>query len=417
MFDWDTWQEIVQTARKNRLRTFLTAAGVFWGMFMLLVMLGFGRGLEVGTKRSMGDFATNAVYIWGQRTSMPYKGLQPGRGIDYTNDDVWAVAAEVEGIAYLAPRNQLGGYSDGNNVSHFTKTGNFQVMGDVPVYQHIQPMVIDKGRWLNDLDIQDNRKVAVIGSLVHEVLFEPDEDPIGQTVSVNGMYFMVVGLFHSAVPGEQGDRQAGTVHVPFSTFQRSFNLGDRVGWFAVAGVPAIPGQTLEDDIRRVLARRHSIHPDDRHAIGSFNSEREFKKITNLFWGINMFVWFVGSATLATGLVGVSNILLIVVRERTKEIGLRRALGATPASIISLVMMEAVVLTSLAGYAGLVSGVAVLEVVAWFVGTDNSYVGPPGVDLSVAATAALVLIVGGAIAGILPARRAVSIKTVDALRAE
>jgi len=417
MFDLDTWQEIVLTARRNKLRTAMTAAGVFWGMFMLMVMLGFGEGLEVGTRRTMGDFSTNAVYIWGQRTSMPYKGLQPGRNIDYDNDDYRAIVAEVDGIEHVAARNQLGGYSNGNNVSHAAKTGNFSVMGDQPAYRHIQPMVFDTGRFVNALDLRDRRKVAVIGSQVYDVLFERGADPISDHIKINGVYFQVIGVFHSAMPGETGDRQASTIHIPMTTFQQVFNQGNRIGWFAITGTPDISGIALEQNVRQVLARRHAIHPEDRHAIGSNNSEKEFKKITNLFWGIRIFVWFVGIATLATGLVGVTNILLIVVRERTKEIGLRRALGATPASVISLVILEAVVLTSLAGYMGLVSGVGLLEVAAVVIGPDNEFLGQPKVDLSIAIMAALILVIGGALAGLLPAQRAVSIKTVDALRAD
>jgi len=417
IFDLDTWQEIVLTVRKNKLRTFMTAAGVFWGMFMLLAMLGFGDGLEVGTRRSMGDYSTNAVYIWGQRTSLPYKGLQPGREIDYDNDDALAMRAEIDDIEHLAPRNQLGGWRDGNNVTRMNKTGNFQVMGDVPAFAHIQPMIFDSGRFLNELDIRDRRKVAVIGSTVYETLFEKGADPIGDYIKVKGVYFQVIGQFHSAVPGDQGDRQAGTIHIPLSTFQQAFNQGNSIGWFAISGLPHVSGAALEENIRSVLGQRHGIHPDDDNAIGSRNSEAEFKKITNLFWGIRIFVWFVGIATLATGLVGVSNILLIVVRERTKEIGLRRALGATPGSIVTLVILEAVTLTSIAGYLGLVSGVALLEVLSAVIGPDNKFLGQPEVDLQVAVIAAVILVIGGAIAGLLPAQRAVSIKTVDALRAD
>jgi putative ABC transport system permease protein len=417
MFDLDTWQEILITARRNKLRTGMTAAGVFWGMFMLLVMLGFGEGLEIGTRRSMGDFSTNAVYIWGQRTSIPYKGLQPGREIDYDNADNQAIVAEIDGIEHVAARNQLGGYSNGNNVTHASKTGNFSVMGDQPAYQHIQPMVFDGGRFLNDLDLRDRRKVAVIGAQVYDVLFDKGADPVGDYIKINGVYFQIIGLFHSAMPGDSGDRQESTIHIPMSTFQQVFNQGNRIGWFAITGEPQISGAQLEADVRALLSQRHAIHPEDQHAIGSNNSEKEFKKITNLFWGIRLFVWFVGIATLATGLVGVSNILLIVVRERTREIGLRRALGATPTSIVSLVILEAVVLTSLAGYVGLVTGVGVLEVSAFAIGPDNNFLGQPEVDLSVAVTAAIILVIGGAVAGLLPAHRAVSIKTVDALRAD
>ncbi|NCG20836.1 MAG: FtsX-like permease family protein [Rhodobacterales bacterium] len=417
MFDLDTWQEIVQTMRRNKLRTTLTAAGVFWGMFMLMVMLGFGDALERGTKRGMGGFATNAVYIWGQRTSLPYKGFQPGRSIDYNNADAAAVKREVDGIEYFAPRNQLGGYQDGNNVGRGAKTGNFQVMGDMPDMRFIQPMEMVHGRFLNDLDVQRHRKVAVIGNTVYEVLFQNGEDPVGQQITINGVSFMVIGSFKSAMPGDRGERQAGTIHIPFSTFQRAFNYGDRVGWFAITGDADASATQVEAHVRAVLRNRHSIHPDDSQGIGSYNSEKDFEKMSNLFWGIRLFVWFVGTATLATGLVGVSNIMLIVVRERTKEIGLRRALGATPFSVVSLVLLEATVLTGIAGYSGLIGGLALLQIVSVVIGPDNPSMGQPRVDLVVAFGAGFILLLGGFFSGLLPAQRAVNIKTVDALRAD
>lgn len=417
MFDWDKWQEIIATARKNRLRTFLTVFGVFWGMFMLVTMLGFGSGLENGISKNMRGFATNAVYVWGRRPSIPYKGMPPGRRLQYTNEDGEAIARQVRGIRHLAPRNQLGGHRDSNNVSRNGKTGNFQIMGDYPQFQFVQSMRFDRGRFINDIDVRDRRKVAVIGKGVYDVLFAPGEDPIGSYVKAQGVYFQVIGVFRPRSTGGDADRATNTIHIPFSTFQQTFNYGNKVGWFAITGEDHVSGIALERDVRTVLKARHRVHPDDDNAIGSFNAQEEFEKVKTLFGGIQMFIWFVGIMTLFAGVVGVSNIMLIVVKERTKEIGIRKALGATPWSITSLIMQESIVLTSLAGYVGLVASVVALEVVAAVAGPDNDILANPEVDVSVALIGAAVLVVSGALAGIIPARHAVGINPVEALRAE
>lgn len=416
MFDLDRWTEIGMTLRNNRLRTVLTAAGVFWGMFMLVAMLGFGGGLERGVMRDMGGFATNAVYVWGGRTSMPYNGLRPGRRVSYDNADVEAVS-RIDGIVHLAPRNRLGGFRGGNNVVRGSKTGSYQVTGDLPVIEQIQPMRIVRGRFLHHLDVEQYRKVAVIGDQVRAELFDPGEDPVGEHVQIRGVYFQVVGVFASERADDRGDRENSTIFTPFSTFQRAFNQGDRVGWLAVTGVPELPATELEARVREVLAHRHDVHPDDSNGIGSFNAQEEYEKMVTLFTGIRFFVWFVGVMTLAAGVVGVSNIMLIVVRERTSEIGLRRAIGATPASVVWMILQESVALTAVAGYAGLVAGVVLLEVAGMFLGGPGSTMGPPTVDLGTALAAGLVLLVAGALAGAIPARNAAAIEPVEALHAE
>lgn len=417
LLDLDRWQEVAQTMRKNRLRTVLTAFGVAWGMFMLLVMLGFGDGLERAVTRQFGDNATNSVFVWGRRTSLPFKGHRPGRSVDFRNADVDALRAELPGILHLAPRNQLGGYRDGVAVARGAKTGSYAIMGDTPEFRLVQPMVIDEGRFINARDVADRRKVAVIGKTVADELYEPGEPVIGSDIQVRGVWFQVVGLIHSPRGDEEGDRNDATLHVPFSTFQQAFNYGDEVGWIAMVGRPEVDAEALEADVKKVLAQRHAVHPEDNEAFGSFNAAREFGRITTLFGGIRFFTWFVGVATLLSGAVGVSNILLITVKERTKEIGVRRAIGATGASVVGQIMQEAVVLTAGAGYAGLVAGVAVLEIVSALVGEENEVVRNPQVDFEVALAAAVSLVVAGAFAGVVPAQRAASIHPVEALRAE
>jgi putative ABC transport system permease protein len=416
MFDSDTWQEIIETVRANKLRTALTAFGVFWGILMLLLMLGSGNGLENGVIRNMSGFATNAVYVWGQRTTLPHAGLLPGRWVQYDNRDVDAIRQQVEGIEHMAPRNQLGGFRGSNTVSRGDQSSSFSVMGDYPQLRYVEPMEVVSGRFINELDITDKRKVAIIGKRVQEILFSPGEDPIGDAIKINGVYFQIVGTFTTRQTGDRGERSAQTIYVPFTTFQQAFNYGERVGWFAVTAQPHMDVSEMENEIRALLAARHKISPQDEQAIGSYNAKKDFDKARNMFTGIRMFIWIVGAFTLLSGVVGVSNIMLISVKERTREIGVRKALGATPSSIVSTVVQESVVLTSLSGYLGVVAGVAILEALNQLNIESDSFANPH-VSLSVALVATATLIVTGAIAGIIPAWHAASIKPVEALRAE
>ncbi len=416
IFDLDTWQEIWSTLQRNKLRAALTACGVFWGIFMLIVMLGIGQGLETGSRKQLGGLETRAIFVWSQRTSIPYKGLQPGRYVKFRDADIEALR-RIPGVEHVAPRLQFGGWRQGTNVIYGTKTAFFGVMGDNEVYPSIEPLKVARGRFVNALDMRDGRKVAVIGRQVASVLFE-NEDPIGKDIQVRGVYFQVVGVIHSLKGGEEAERLESTVFIPFSTFQQAFNERDRVGWFSLTAKPNVPAEALEKKIKSVLRTRHGIHPDDPEAIGSFNAAEAFGKIQGLFKGIRLFVWFVGTLTLLAGVLGVSNILLIIVKERTKEIGIRKALGATPASIVALVVEESVALTALSGYAGLVAGVATLELIGKAVSkVPDAPLSDPSVSLSAALISTFVLIVAGVVAGIVPARLAARVHPVEALRAE
>lgn len=405
--------EMWAVMRRNSLRTLLTASGVFWGMFMLVLMLGFGDGLESGVKRNMLGFSTNAVYVWSRTTRIPYKGLPAGRPIRFENGDIELLAEQVEGLEYLAPRVQLGGHRGTVLVTGNGEEGSFQVAGDYPEYQYIQAMTMTRGRWINHRDMVDGRKVAVVGRGVTQQLF-PGLDPLGETIQVAGVAFQIVGEFRANQAGDGADRIEMALHIPFTTFQSAFNQ-PAPHWFALTGMPEVSGVELENRVRSVLGQKYRIHPDDRSALGSFNSEEEFQKIQSLFDGIRFLVWFVGTATLLSGLVGVSNILLITVRERTSEIGVRRALGATRFSVITMIVQEALFLTAVSGYAGLVIGVAVLELGGLLIGPDNTSMGQPHISLDVALLAACVLVVGGLFAGAIPAHRAASIQPVEALR--
>ncbi len=417
MFDLDAWQEVWSTLRKNRLRAVLTACGVFWGMFMLMVLLGLGTGLERGVVRSLGGMAMHSVYVWSQRTSMPYKGLQPGRYVKFTNQDIAAIQ-RVAGVTYVAPRLQLGGWRDGQNITRGQKTGNFNVVGDVPEFPLVEPLSLTHGRFFNTFDMSGERKVAVVGTLVTKELFLPSEDPVGQYIQVKGVNFLIVGEVKSMKFGDEGEKLSATVFIPFATFQSAFNQRDHVGWFTVGTDPAYPAAWVEDSIKAALAEKHRIHPSDNQAFGSFNAADKFEKIQGLFRGIRVFVWMVGALTLGAGMLGVSNILLITVKERTKEIGIRKALGATPGSIVRMVVKESVVLTMLAGYLGLVGAVATLEGFGRVLAKlPEAPVSSPEVDFKAALMAQCLLIAAGLIAAIMPARHAARVHPVEALRAE
>ena len=416
LFDLDTWVEVSETARSRPLRTLLTAFGVAWGSFMLVALLGFGNGLEKGTRQNMGDFATNSVHLWGQRTTIPFAGRQPGRWIEFDDSDVRAIEG-TPGIDVIAPRIQLSGYRNGSQVVHGTKVGSYSVMGDIPAYQQIQIFPMVDGRFVDELDMMEGRKVCVVGDQVVKELFD-GANPIGEWVEVQGVFFQVVGWFASKRSGDQADRENGTIHIPYATFRRVFpSSGDGPGWFSITALPDVPGSAIESNVREILKARHETAPDDEMAIGSFNTEEEFGKMRRIFTAIRGITWFVGVCTLLSGIVGVSNILLITVRERTAEIGMRRAVGATPSAIMWGIVQEATVLTAVSGYVGVVAGVIVLEIVGFVVGDKQAMLARPQVDFGVVVLATLVLMLAGIVAGFLPARRAVQVRTVDALRTE
>ncbi|MFN8255779.1 MAG: ABC transporter permease [Bacteroidales bacterium] len=421
MFDKDRWQEIISALKSNKLRTFLTAFGVFWGIFMLMVMLGSGKGLENSVFEDLGDFATNSAFIWAQRTSMPYEGYPRGRFYNFTNDDMQALKDNIPEIDILAPR--LEGWSSGdgqNNVTRGLKTGAFTIQGDYPEINRIDPNKMLKGRFINYKDIQESRKICVVGTRVVEVLFDKDEEPIGQYIRVKGVYFQVVGVFEPKNGINFGGEKEQTIFLPFTSLQKAYNFGDEVHYFSVTAKGDIPVSEVDKKCRALIRQRHHIHPDDQQAVGGFNLEEEFMKMRGLFGGIAALMWIVGVGTLLAGVIGVSNIMLIIVKERTKEIGIQRAIGATPMKIISQIIMESVFLTALAGYIGLVFGVGLIEGVNYLLeksGADTEMFRHPEVDFNIAITALFILVVSGIFAGMIPAQRAISIKPIDALRDE
>lgn len=412
MFDLDKWQEIWHTIRKNKLRTIITMLGVSWGIFMLVILLGAGKGFENGVNKQF-DIAKNAVFVWSQRTSIEYKGLKPGRFIRFTNDDVHAIRNEIPEVGVVAPRNQLSGSF---TVNRNTKSASFNVYGEYPDYTKVRPTIITDGRFVNDLDIKERRKVCVIGTRVKELLFKDDENPVGQYIKIKEISFKVVGVFKGISKGDDAQQDAETIFLPSTTLQYTFNQVNTVHFFALTPKEGVPAKVVENKVKNLLSKRHDVHPEDVKALGSANVEEEFQKIQGLFMIIGAFSWFVGILTIVAGVVGVSNIMLIVVKERTKEIGIRKALGATPFSIVSLILQEAIVITSLAGYVGLLAGIGVLEL-ANQAGVEGDFFSNPEVDLSAALAATATLIVSGVLAGMIPAKRAANVKPVVALSEE
>ncbi|MBN2193370.1 MAG: ABC transporter permease [Polyangiaceae bacterium] len=408
--------ELAATLGRNKLRTLLTACGVFWGVYMLVVMVGIGKGLQRGTDRNLGGLSRRAIFVWSQRTSKPHRGLQPGRYVRFQNDDI-TVLERIPGVIHVAPRLRLGGWSDAQNVTAGARSGLFSVRGDTPALLQVEPVEVTRGRFVNPRDLTERRKVAVIGADVRAILFE-DADPIGRCLRIRGVNFQVIGEVVSYRPGNEAEHVRASIFVPFSTFQAVFDAPNRVGWFALGLAPGVPAEPVEQKIRAALVARHRIHPEDKDAIGSFNVAERFDRVESLFRGLEVFLWFVGTLTLLAGVLGVSNILLITVKERTREFGIRKAVGATSANIVSMVVREALLLTTLSGYVGLVAGVGTLEVLSMVVSRrDEAPLAQPEVEFGVAVTAMLVLVATGVMAGIIPAWHAARIDPVEALRNE
>jgi putative ABC transport system permease protein len=421
MFDLDRWQQIYSVLKKNKLRTFLTAFGVFWGIFMLVIMLGSGNGLINGITQGIGDFATNSFFMWSQQTTVSYEGYPKGRRINFKNRDIETLRRNVEGIEHIAPKMQMGTYnSDGtDNVVRGLKSGSFSINGDYPEFNEIDPAVMIKGRFINKTDIEGKRKVAVIGRRVYEELFAPNEKAIGEYIRIQGVYFQVIGVFKPLNPNISfgGDKER-SITVPFTTFQQAYNFGDNIGFMAITAKEGYEAKDLEEEAIRIMKKVHTISPDDDQAIGHINIEKEYKKMVGLFTGIGVLIWIVGTGTLLAGIIGVSNIMLVVVKERTVEIGIQRAIGATPGNIISQIISEAVVLTVFAGYLGLVTGVGILELLNFALinsGANTEMFKDPQINFNIAIAALAILALFGIIAGLLPARRAVKIKPIEAIR--
>jgi putative ABC transport system permease protein len=423
MFDIDRWNEIWNALAKNKIRSLLTAFGVFWGIFMLIVMAGAGKGLENGIVEGVSKFATNSAFLWTDRTSEPYKGFKRGRQWNMESEDIQNLINNVPELEYITPKNFGGNYNSGPNVIRGKKNGAFHIKGDYPDYVRIDPCTVLKGRWINEMDIRERRKVCVIGEKVVESLFAKDENPLGQYLKISGVYYQIVGVIKPETRISINGRTEESVSIPFTTMLQTYNMGNQVHFLAITAKKGVPVSILEEKVKGFIKKKHSISPTDTQALNSVNIEKEFKQMSGLFLGIQILTWIVGIGTLLAGVIGVSNIMLVIIRERTKEIGVQRALGATPRTIISQIMLESVVLTTVAGYIGLSLGVGLLELVSKALhssagkSSDGVFFSNPEVSLTVALSALGVLIIAGLFAGMIPATRAIQIKPIDALREE
>ncbi len=414
MFDYDKWQEIFNTIAKHKLRTGLTALGVFWGIFMLVFLMGAGNGLQNGVNGLFGGHAKNSVYMGSNRTSLPYKGMKPGRYFSLDNDDVAAIRNNFEEeIAHIAPRLWM----PAGNVSHGEKSASFDVRGDLPDLIHIDALEVYQGRFLNELDVKNKRKIAVVGREVVKALFDEEEEAIGAYIKLRGTKFKIVGVLKSNRRGEDAVEDEKTVLLPITTVQQLRNQPGQIGWFVCAMYPKVDVGIVEEKIKKLLKNRHNIHPDDQRAIWSDNIQEEYQQITGLFTGITVLVWFVGIGSLLAGVIGVGNIMLILVKERTKEIGIRKALGATPTSIISMILMESVFLTTIAGYLGLACSVGILFMMSQFMGDATAFFSNPEIDLGICLLALAILVICGALTGLIPAMQAANVNPVIALKDE
>jgi len=409
MFDIDKWQEIFDTISKNKLRTLLTGFSVAWGIFMLVILLGSGYGLENGVKREFEGDAVNYLSINSGVTSKAYKGMKPGRRIQFKNEDQEILGA-FEKVEHSSSRTRVW---RNNTISYKNEFGTFEIMAIMPDYRYVEALEMTNGRFLNQKDIDDFRKSVVLGRLVYEALFK-GEDAVDKYVKLSGVPFKVVGVFND--PGS--DRDLLRSYIPISTAQRVFNMGENIRSVQInlAGVGVAESEQIVEKVRKELAARHKFDPNDLRATSIWNSIENYQKFMNLFAGIRLFIWIIGAGTIISGIVGVSNIMMIVVKERTKEIGIRKALGATPFSIVSLILQESILITAVAGYLGLVLGVGLLELVSKTLPAMD-YFANPEINMNVALIATALLVVSGAVAGYVPARKAAAVKPVIALRDE
>ena len=419
MFNRDRWKEILEVLTSNWFRTTLTAFGVFWGILILIVLLSAGKGLENGIRSNFGDIATNTMFMWTQGTSMAYKGLPKSRKFNFKLDDVAAIKQNVPELRYVSPRNQLGGFNGANNVVRGIKTGAFNVYGDYPDIINQDPMGITSGRFINQLDIEEKRKVAIIGEGVRASLYDQGETVIGTYIKIQGVNFMVIGTYKKKSNNGNREEVQKEIFIPFTTFSQAFNQGNNVGWMAITANDNSSITQLKDQIFAVVRENQKIHPDDARAIGHFDLYEEFNKVLGLFKAMRWIAYFVGVLVLLSGVIGVSNIMLIVVKERTKEIGIRRALGEDPWSIKLQIVMESIFLTIISGMAGISFGALVIYGINYFLQTN----GPvemfmnPSVGLGVVLIALNILVVSGLLAGFIPAMSAIKVKPIDALRME
>ncbi|WP_108246279.1 ABC transporter permease [Muricauda brasiliensis] len=418
MFNKDRWREIIEVLTTNVWRTIFTAFGVCWGIFILIVLLAAGKGLENGIKQDFGNIATNTMFMWTRATTRGYEGLPKGRSFEFKVSDVQALRDNVPNLRFISPRNQLGGFGGNNNVVRGIRTGAYNVYGDYPEIINQDPMAVTSGRFLNYNDIREKRKVAVIGLGVKNDLYDKDEDALGTYIKIQGVNFMVIGTYkkNNSGGGEEGQKE---IFVPFTSFSQAFNRGEDVGWMAITANDGSSISQLKENIVDVMKKRHKVHPEDTRAVGYFDLYEQYNRVESLFGALKAVAYIVGILVLLSGIIGVSNIMLIVVKERTKEIGIRRALGEQPWSIKKQILMESIFLTLISGMVGIIFG----SLVIFGINSLLDSVGPvdmfmsPSVSIGVVTGALTILMVSGLLAGFIPAQSAIRVRPIEALRTE
>ncbi|WP_047246357.1 ABC transporter permease [Maribacter thermophilus] len=419
MLNKDRWKEIIEVLSRNVFRTLATAFGVGWGIFILIILLAAGKGLENGIRADFGDIATNTMFMWSRSTTKSYKGLPKGRRYNFKLEDVKAINDKVPNLRFISPRNQLGGFGGGNNVVRGLKTGAFNVYGDYPEIIKQEPMTITQGRFINHNDIEAKRKVAIIGEGVKNELYDKGEPILGTYIKIQGVNFMVVGSYKKKNNDGDGEEGQKEIFIPFTSFSQAFNMGDNVGWMAITAKDGSSISNLKERIVNVVKENRKIHPEDKRAVGYFDLYEQFNRVESLFGALRWVAYFVGVLVLLSGIIGVSNIMLIVIKERTKEIGIRRALGEDPWSIKKQILMESIFLTIISGMTGIIFGAAFIygiNAVLDSVGPVDMFVNP-SVGIGVVAVALMILIVSGLLAGFIPAQSAIKVRPIEALRTE
>ena len=416
IFDKDSWQEIFGSIKKSKLRTAITVIGVLWGVFLFITLLGAAKGMENGFDREFKNLATNSIFLWAQRTERPYKGFQRGRSMRLKIQDVEAIKKQIPEVQFVVPRNVQGVFGGPPaSVKRKTNTKTYKLFGDYPILDNVNKVKIIDGRFINVNDINSERKVCIIGEKIVDELFKKDEKPVGDFLEINGSFFQVVGTYKDNGTSFEKD---DSIYIPFSTYRKINNTGENIGWMVIAASKDADIVEVEKNAKAILKRRHNVHPDDERAFGSFNFGEMFGKITGFVKGIKFLTWFVGISTLIAGVIAIGSILLITVKERTKEIGIRRAVGATPAKIRGQIVLESVFLTLLAGILGIIfAGFVLMIVNATLAGGDGIPFVNPTVNVGVALGAVAALVTFGSLIGMIPAQRAVVIRPIEALREE
>lgn len=417
MFNRDRWKEILEVLAKNWFRTFLTAFGVIWGIFILILLLAAGKGLENGIKADFSGVATNTMFMWAQTTTMSYDGLPEGRRFNFKLQDVQLIRDNVPGLKIISPRNAARG--QGDNVFYKMESGSYRIFGDYPEILQQNSIFVNKGRFLNQNDIVEKRKVAIIGDGVRQDLFENDEEFLGAYIKIQGVNFMVVGTYKEKSSNGGGQNAERQIYVPFTAFSQAFNRADNVGRIAIT---AEDGQSVSEKVDKIISavkKSRRIHPNDERAIGYFDLYEQYNRVESLFMAMRWIAIIVGTLVLISGIIGVSNIMLIVVKERTKEIGIRRALGESPWSIKVQVLMESISLTLVAGMVGIIFGALVIygiNAILDSTGPVDMFLNPT-VSLTLVLSAMTILVISGLLAGFIPANSAIKLRPIDALRTE